>query len=146
MTSSIFCKSILGLTFLPGFDDPFVLYCIIILYYIVLYYGFKQNILLTNNYGRGLRRWHSFLANTPIQAEILLHSPERAAAAIGLHVNAQNMEYMCFNLTGDISTLNGCSLKLVDKFTYKETVSHQPRQASTRDKQKHGQLTIGYRS
>ena len=27
-------------------------------------------------------------------------------------------EYMCFNQTGDISTLNGSSLKLVDKFTY----------------------------
>ena len=25
---------------------------------------------------------------------------------------------MCFNQTGDISTLNGRSLKLVDKFTY----------------------------
>ena len=25
---------------------------------------------------------------------------------------------MCFNQTGDISTLNGCALKLVDKFTY----------------------------
>ena len=25
---------------------------------------------------------------------------------------------MCFNQTGDISTVNGCSLKLVDKFTY----------------------------
>ena len=25
---------------------------------------------------------------------------------------------MCFNQTGDISTLNGSSLKLVDKFTY----------------------------
>ena len=28
------------------------------------------------------------------------------------------MEYMCFNQTGDISTLNGSPLKLVDKFTY----------------------------
>ena len=28
------------------------------------------------------------------------------------------MEYMCFNQTGDISTLGGSSLKLVDKFTY----------------------------
>ena len=28
------------------------------------------------------------------------------------------MEYMCFNQRGDISTLNGSSLKLVDKFTY----------------------------
>ena len=27
-------------------------------------------------------------------------------------------EYMCFNQTGDISKLNGSSLKLVDKFTY----------------------------
>ena len=27
---------------------------------------------------------------------------------------------MCFNQTGDISTLNGSSLKLVDKFTYLE--------------------------
>ena len=27
-------------------------------------------------------------------------------------------EYMCFNQTGDISTLDGSSLKLVDKFTY----------------------------
>ena len=28
------------------------------------------------------------------------------------------MEYMCFNQAGDISTLNGSSLRLVDKFTY----------------------------
>ena len=28
------------------------------------------------------------------------------------------MKYMCFNQTGDISTLNVSSLKLVDKFTY----------------------------
>ena len=27
-------------------------------------------------------------------------------------------KYMCFNQTGDISTVNGSSLKLVDKFTY----------------------------
>ena len=37
---------------------------------------------------------------------------------IGLHVNAHKTEYMCFNQTGDISTLDGSSLKLVDKFTY----------------------------
>ena len=58
------------------------------------------------------------LANAPTQAETLLHSLERAAAGIGLHVNAHKAEYMCFNQTGDISTLNGSSLKLVDKFTY----------------------------
>ena len=28
------------------------------------------------------------------------------------------MEYICFNQRGDISILNGSSLKLVDKFTY----------------------------
>ena len=37
---------------------------------------------------------------------------------IGLHVNAHKVEYMCFNQTADISTLDGSSLKLVDKFTY----------------------------
>ena len=58
------------------------------------------------------------LANVPNQAETLLHSLEWAAAGIGLHVNAHKTEYMCFNQTGDISTLDGTSLKLVDKFTY----------------------------
>ena len=37
---------------------------------------------------------------------------------MGLHVNAHKTEYMCFNQAGDISTLDGTSLKLVDKFTY----------------------------
>ena len=60
----------------------------------------------------------AILANAPTQAEILLHNLERSAAGIGLHVNAQKMEYMCFNQTGNIYTLNGSSLKLVDKFTY----------------------------
>ena len=60
----------------------------------------------------------ALLANTPAQAETLLHSLERAASGIGLHVNAHKTEYMCFNQRGDISTLNGSSLKLEDKFTY----------------------------
>ena len=59
----------------------------------------------------------ALLANTPNQPETLLHSLERAAAGIGLHVNAHKTEYMCYNQTGDISTLVGTSLKLVDKFT-----------------------------
>ena len=58
------------------------------------------------------------LANTPNQAETLQHSLERVAAGIGLHVNAQKTEYMCYNQIGDISVLEGTSLKLVDKFTY----------------------------
>ena len=60
----------------------------------------------------------AILANTPDQAETLLHSLERAAANIGLYVNAHKTEYMCNNQTGDISTLEGTPLKLVDKFTY----------------------------
>ena len=60
----------------------------------------------------------AILANAPAQAETQLHSLERAAAGIGLHVNAHKTEYMCFNQTGDISTRNGSSLKLVDKFPY----------------------------
>ena len=60
----------------------------------------------------------ALLANMPNQAETLLHSLERAAAGIGLHVNAHKTEYMCYNQTGDITTLGGASLKLVDKFTY----------------------------
>ena len=60
----------------------------------------------------------AILANTPDQAETLLHSLERAAGSIGLYVNAHKTEYMCYNQTGDISTLEGTPLKLVDKFTY----------------------------
>ena len=59
----------------------------------------------------------ALLANEPAQAETLLHSLERAAVGIGLHVKAHKTEYMRFNQTGDISTLNSSSLKLVDKFT-----------------------------
>ena len=59
----------------------------------------------------------ALLANAPVQAETLLYNLEQAAAGIGLHVNAHKMEYMYFNQTGDISTLNSSSLKLVDKFT-----------------------------
>ena len=60
----------------------------------------------------------AILPNTPNQAETLLHSLERAAAGIGFHVNAHKTEYMCFNQAGDISKIDGTSLKLVDKFTY----------------------------
>ena len=58
----------------------------------------------------------ALLANTSTQAESLLHSLEQAAGGIGLLGNANKTEYTCFNQKGDISTLNGGSLKLVDKF------------------------------
>ena len=60
----------------------------------------------------------ALLGNAPAQAETLLQSMDQTAAGIGLHVNVHKTEYMCFNQTGDISTLNGNSLKVVDKFTY----------------------------
>ena len=59
----------------------------------------------------------ALLANAPAQAETLLHSLEWAAASFSLHVNAHKTEYMCFNQSVDMSTRNGCALKLVDKFT-----------------------------
>ena len=74
----------------------------------------------------------AILANTPNQAETLLHSLQRAAAGIGLYVNAHKTEYICYNQTGDVSTLDGTPLKPVDKFTYKEAASHQPKRTSTR--------------
>ena len=75
----------------------------------------------------------TLLANTPNQAETLLHSLERADAGIGPHVNAHKTEYMCYNQTGDISTLDGTSLKLVDKFTYQgSSVSSTEKDIDTR--------------
>ena len=61
------------------------------------------------------------------QAESLLHTLEWVAGGIGLHVNTDKTEYTCFNQRGDISTLNSGPLKLVDKFTYLEVESHQPK-------------------
>ena len=75
----------------------------------------------------------AILANAPAQAETRLHSLERAAAGFGYHVNAHKTEYMCFNQTGDISTLNGSSPKLVDKFTYLESSVSSTEKTSTRD-------------
>ena len=75
----------------------------------------------------------AILANTPNQVETLLHSLEQVAAGIGLHVNAHKTEYMCFNQTGNISTLDGTSLKLVDKFTcLRSSVSSTEKDIDTR--------------
>ena len=60
----------------------------------------------------------SVYSTAPADWATLLHSLERAAAGIGLYVNAHKTEYTCYNQTGDISTLDGTPLKLVDKFSY----------------------------
>ena len=75
----------------------------------------------------------ALLANTSAWSKTLLHSLERVAAGIGLHINADKMEYMRFNQRGDISSLNGSSLKLVDKFIYLgSSVSSTEKDVNTR--------------
>ena len=61
-------------------------------------------------------------ANSPTEAESILHSLEQATGDIELYVNADRVEYMCFNQKGDISTLKGDPLKLKDKFTYQGSI------------------------
>ena len=70
----------------------------------MLYADYADNIVL--------------LEYSPTQVEFLLQSLERAAGGIGLHVNGDKTEHMCFTQRGNISTLKGCPLKLVDKFNY----------------------------
>ena len=59
-----------------------------------------------------------FFTNIPTQAESLLHSMEIAAGGIGLYMNANKIELMCFKQEGAIFTLSAKPLKLVDQFTY----------------------------
>ena len=75
----------------------------------------------------------AILSKTPNQAETLLHILEQAAEGIGLHVNAHKTEYMYYNQTGDITTLDETPLKLEDKFTYLESsVSSTEKDIDTR--------------
>ena len=53
------------------------------------------------------------LANAPTQAKFL----DWAVGGKCFHVNAHNRAFICFNQRGDISILNGGSLKLGDNFT-----------------------------
>ena len=51
-------------------------------------------------------------------SDVLVTFTATSRRTVGLHVNAHKTEYICYNQTGDISTLDGTSLKLVDKFPY----------------------------
>ena len=55
----------------------------------------------------------ALLVNIPAQAESLLYSQKQAARGIGIYVNANKTEYMCFNQEVAIFTL-----RYVDKYTY----------------------------
>ena len=91
------------------------------------------DITAKNNCQRRLRQWHSDTGKYTQPSRTLLHSSERAAAGIRLHANAHKMEYMCYNQTGDISILDGTSLKLVDKFTHlRSSVSSKEMDIDTR--------------
>ena len=48
----------------------------------------------------------ALLYDTSAQPESQLQSLERAVGGIGLHVDVDKTDYMCFNQRGDISTLN----------------------------------------
>ena len=75
----------------------------------------------------------ALLANTPTQAESLLHSMELAAVGTGLQINVDKTDFRCFNQRVNISTLNGGSLKLVDKFIYQgSSVSSTENNINTR--------------
>ena len=77
-------------------------------------------------YVKGVQKWKKFhlmrtksiladdlvlFTNTPAQTEYLRHSLEQAAGGVGLHVNANKTEFMCFKQEGAISTLSGKPLK-----------------------------------
>ena len=69
------------------------------------------------NYQRRLRRWHSDSGKytRPSRNPTAYgNEPPQALVSMSMH----KTENMSFNQTGDISTLSGRSLKLVDKFTY----------------------------
>ena len=53
----------------------------------------------------------ALLANTPTPGESQLHNLGHAVGYIGVHVNADKTEYICFNQKGDLSTLYGGSRK-----------------------------------
>ena len=57
-------------------------------------------------------------SHTIQEATELLHKLETAAREIGLYINTKKTEYMEFNQTGTITSLDGRQLKSVQDFTY----------------------------
>ena len=75
---------------------------------------YSEQTITDADYADGI----ALLAKIPIQAKTLLHSLERAAGGIGLHRNADKIEYMCFNQRCDTSIQKSGPLKFEVKFTY----------------------------
>ena len=82
------------------------------LFIICLYYVLRTSIdkIRENGFELTKRRSKRYPAKTITDDDY--------AACVGLHVNAHKTEYMCYNQTGNIPTLDGACLNLVDKFTY----------------------------
>ena len=59
----------------------------------------------------------ALLANTFDKAESQLQSLEEAPGIIGLYVNVDKTEFMCFKLERAICTSSGKPLKFADHFT-----------------------------
>ena len=74
----------------------------------------------------------ALLRNSIVQAKFVLHSLERTAGNIGVHVNADKTEYMCFCQMGDICTLKAVLWNEWTSSTTSEEASHQLRMTSTR--------------
>ena len=74
------------------------------------------------------------LANSPAQAESLLHSLERAAGGIGLHVNTDKTKYMCFNQRGDRFHTEGRPSEARGQI-------HQPRKQRLINRERHQHAT-----
>ena len=60
----------------------------------------------------------ALLANTTAEDKSLLHDLEGTAGDMGFHVNEDKRKYITFNQRGDIFTLRGGPLKLVERFIY----------------------------
>ena len=60
----------------------------------------------------------ALLSDNSYNAQKLLHILKKSAAFIGLHVNATETEYMCYNQDGAIETLNKTFLKKIGDFVY----------------------------
>ena len=63
----------------------------------------------------------AFLDSISAQVKSLLYSLVQAAKGIGLYVNSDKTEFMCFNENGDISSLDDKPLKFVGQFKYHGT-------------------------
>ena len=58
----------------------------------------------------------TLLAYRLVQIKFLLYSLEQTARGIGLCMNSDKTEFMCFKQDGTISTLNDKPLELIDHF------------------------------